>query len=182
MEMVVSVSNGELRCSILGYYPKIESPDMFVTTTPRHYVTLRARYSGAAVSAQWLIRTGNSPSPIQQSLLNMDSWGSTMKVQIIDGTGFRAPENYNFHAMVDMNPYTFLSINHSSAFFVFDLGQYRWINSLQILPYGNQASPKDCVLQYSITTGVGPFQTVSSFTLVRNIIRSSRRKTILYFL
>ena len=166
MEMRVSISSGSLRCAILGYTPKIESPNVYIETTPRHYITFRASYGGAADSARLLIRTGNSPSPDQQSLMNREYWTSRLPMKIIDGTGFSDPTPPKFSLLVDSDPYTYFSTSNTAGFIVFDLQDYRWITSISVLPFGDSSSPKDCVLQYSITSGVGPFQTVSSFTLV----------------
>eukprot|EP01035_Chromulina_nebulosa_P024544 gene24544-31964_t len=168
MEMRVSISSGSLRCAILGYTPKIESPNVYIETTPRHYITFRASYGGAADSARLLIRTGNSPSPDQQSLMNREYWTSRLPMKIIDGTGFLDSVQPKFSLLVDSDPYTYFSTSYTAGFIVFDLQDYRWITSISVLPFGDSSSPKDCVLQYSITSGVGPFQTVSSFTLMEN--------------
>ena len=170
MEMRLSISSGSLRCAVLGYTPKIESPNVFIETTPRHYITMRASYAGSADSARLLIRTGSSPSPDQQSLMNREYWTSRLPMKIIDGTGFFNPVQLNFSFLVDSNPYTYFSTNYTVGFIVLDLQDYRWITSISVLPYGDSSSPKDCLLQYSITSGVGPFQTVSSFTLVIKIV------------
>jgi hypothetical protein len=171
MEMEVKVEEGELRCSIMGYSPKVESPNLFIETTSRHYLTFRTRYTGVASTARWLFRSGNSPSPDQQLVLNMNHWSTRSPIRIIDATSFGSFGSnnhlYNFDALMDGNPYTFYRSNSNAGiFFIFDLQDQRWVSSLRILPFGDSSSPKNCILQSSMTTGVGAFQTVISFTLV----------------
>mmetsp|Transcript_6182 Transcript_6182/g.8636 ORF Transcript_6182/g.8636 Transcript_6182/m.8636 type:complete len:1059 (+) Transcript_6182:817-3993(+) len=172
MDMEVKVREGELRCSIIGYSPKVESPNLFIETTPRHYLTFRTRYTGVASTARWLFRSGNAPSPDQQLILNMNYWTTRSPIRIIDATSFNSSHpQYNFAALVDADPYTYYRSNSNAGiFFIFDLQNHRWVSSLRILPFGDSSSPKNCILQSSMTTGVGAFQTVTSFTLVENLV------------
>lgn len=66
MNMEVKAENGELRCSIIGLSPKLESPRLFLNVSHRHYVIMRAKYLGAAQDARMLLRSGGSPSPNKQ--------------------------------------------------------------------------------------------------------------------
>lgn len=74
--------------------------------------------------------------------------------------------NHSMAKLADNDPQTFyLSTASTSVSIVLDLGSYRWITGLRLTPVGDSRSPKRCVLQRSITSGQGPFETVRSFTL-----------------
>jgi hypothetical protein len=68
--------------------------------------------------------------------------------------------------LVDGQPATyFLSQASAGVSVVLDMGDARWVTALRITPIGDSRTPQRCVLQHSITGGVGPFETVRSFTL-----------------
>ena len=46
MDMEVTIDGGELRCSINGPFPRIESPNLMLQVGPLHYAIIRAKYQG----------------------------------------------------------------------------------------------------------------------------------------
>ena len=46
MDMEVTIGGGELKCSIRGPFPKIESPNLLLLVGSLHFVIIRARYRG----------------------------------------------------------------------------------------------------------------------------------------
>lgn len=46
MDMEVTIGGGELRCSIKGPNPRIESPNLLLQVGSLHYVIIRAKYQG----------------------------------------------------------------------------------------------------------------------------------------
>ena len=46
MDMEVTIGGGELRCSIKGPNPRIESPNLLLQVGNLHYIIIRARYQG----------------------------------------------------------------------------------------------------------------------------------------
>eukprot|EP01038_Epipyxis_sp_PR26KG_P006359 gene6359-8759_t len=165
MNMEVKVENGNLKCSIIGFHPVLESPSLFLTITRRHYIIIRALYSGIATKARILLRSGPSPSPNNQLLLSKSYWESRQPTIVIN----QSPANSTLYAsgnIVDGDGHSYyLSTTSIAAFVVLDLGDNRWITRLRMLPLGDNRSPKRCLLQRSLTSGVGPFETVSKFTI-----------------
>jgi hypothetical protein len=168
MNMEVKAEHGELRCSIIGHQPKLDSPSLFLNITSRHYVIIRAKYEGAAHDANLLLRSGGGPSPNQQLLLTRSYWEQRLPVIPFSSSIATSPL-HDSSKLVDGLPQTYyLSSNPKGVNIVFDLGSYRMITGLRVLPIGDENSPRRCLLQYSITNGIGPFQTVRSFTVAMN--------------
>lgn len=287
MGMEVHVENGELRGSLIGQEPILDSPFIFLQATPRHYTVVRMNYFGSATQGRLLIygeskygfdpivnsvksssvQQQNSICPaLPQKILPTSSKSTTKSVFMIpvsasdsltskttkfptstptsgpttapfgptfeptfeptaepssepsaeptfdptaeptllvtteptseptvntaeptvqptlspisEPTAIPTPhpthvsellESPSFNTvchLTDKNPYTYyLSQASSGIFVVFDLSASRWITSISILPIGDSRSPRRCVLQRSVTGGVGPFLTVSSFSL-----------------
>ena len=84
------VDGGELRLSITGWNPRIDSPSLFLNITSRHYLIMRSRYGGIASNAQWLFRTGVALSPAEQLLIRTSYWTSRGPIKAIADTGYAA--------------------------------------------------------------------------------------------
>jgi hypothetical protein len=165
MEMQVRVENGELRSSISGSNPHMDSPHLFITTTTRHYVVIRMMYMGAATTGNLLLRTGSNPSKDFQIDQMTTNWNQVVPLVPVQGST-ALNSNHSIAMLADENPYTFYhSASSAGVSVIFDLTQFRWISSFSILPHGNTSSPKRCLLQKSGSTGMGPFTTVVSFTV-----------------
>lgn len=158
------VESGELRLSITGWNPKIDSPSLLLNLTTRHYLVMRARYNGIASQAHWLLRTGSTVSPAEQLLVRTSYWTSRVPLVAISDTGISVGNNTK-DKLVDGDPYSFYNASVVPYSVVFDIGSFRWITKLRIIPMGGYNSPKSCVLLYSITSGVGPFRNATVFTL-----------------
>lgn len=183
MHMEVKIENGELRGSVVGFQPFLESPQVYLEITTRHYVVVRMMYSGSATSARLLIYGQTKPgvNPIFDSLHSPFSVRSSTCVPsdiVLANTLhcnatitpiFGSPAQIESHSLsnvVDQNPYTYyLSSANGGVNMVFDVGDFRWITGIKILPLGDSSSPRRCLLQKSLTGGVGPFETVTSFTV-----------------
>lgn len=165
MNMEVKCENGELRCSIIGFSPKLESPRLFLNVSRRHFVIMRAKYIGAAQNARLLLRSGGVPSPNEQLILGTSYWSHAQRMIPISSS----PANstvYDKAGIADDDLQTYyLSQTSVAANIVLDLGSHRWVSALRLVPVGDIRSPKRCLLQKSITSGVGPFETVKAFTV-----------------
>lgn len=158
--IAVSSKNGNLVCSTTGTSPVLDSPSLFLEVSTRTFVVLRMSYLGVAQAANLLLRSSASPNSAQQLAFNTQYWSARQRMTIVSSTAGTTP-----NAMVDGDPTTTYEANSASAVeIIFDLGDFRQINALRLLPSGTTSSPKRCFLQRSITSGVGPFQTVTSFT------------------
>jgi hypothetical protein len=165
MEMQVHVENGELRSHIVGPNPHMDSPNLFVQTSTRHYVVMRMMYMGPSTTGNLLLRTGAGPSKSFQLDQTTTNWNDVAPIKAIQGSGAISAA-HSIEMLADNNPYTYYaSASSAGAYVVFDLQQFRWISSFSILPFGNTTSPKRCLLQKSGSTGMGPFITVASFTV-----------------
>lgn len=180
MNMEVKAEYGELKCIIKGLSPKLESPSLFLSISTRHYAIIRAKYKGSSQNARLLLRSGGTLSPNEQLLVSKSYWEQRQSIVIVSASpsatqphnlSYDKPYNQSFlpSNLVDGQPETYyLSNNSAGVSIVIDLGTYRWINGFRVLPYGDNSSPKRCLLQYSITTGLGPYQTALSFTVQKN--------------
>jgi hypothetical protein len=158
------VENGELRLSIVGWNPKLDSPSLFLNITSRHYLVMRARYSGIAKEAQWLLRSGATISPAEQLLIRTSYWSSRVPMKAISDTG-HSLATHEREALVDGNLYSSFIATMLPFEVIFDLGSYRWITRIKITPMAGIHSPRRCVLLRSITSGIGPFENATSFLL-----------------
>ena len=58
MQMQVSVESGELRASIIGDSPNMDSPLLKIDTTQRHFCVIRIQYLGGSSKASLMLRNG----------------------------------------------------------------------------------------------------------------------------
>lgn len=166
--MESKVEYGELRLSIKGNNPKLDSPSLFLNVTNRHYVVMRMRYNGLANQARLLLRSGPKVSTAEQLLAKTSYWNHPIQMVAIADTGNAATAN-NRSLLVDGNVYTYYSAGSTSNVQItFDLGSFRWITTLSILPTNDANSPKRCILLRSMSSGVGPFEAVYTFTLLNS--------------
>jgi hypothetical protein len=164
-DMSVSAFNGTLICSISGSFPYLDSPSLFLTITPRHFVVIRMKYSGVSSTANLLLRSGVAQNGQAQIDANTQYWTARQQMTITSDSG-SSRTLYKSANVVDDNPTTYWnSTTKSAAYIIFDLGDYRTITSLRINPIGGTNSPRRCFLQRSITGGIGPFTSVISFTV-----------------
>ena len=166
MGMEVVSINDELRCSIIQEYPNIDSPQLFLKLTSRHYIVMRMSYFGASSTAKFLLKSGTGVSGRSHRDHGRSYWSTKTTPSIIGSSISVNDTLYDKSNVVDNDMYTyFLSNSTSGTYIILDLHTSRWIKELRILPIGNENSPKRCLLQRSITTGSGPFETVKSFTI-----------------
>jgi hypothetical protein len=171
IDMETYVDKGELRCSITGWNPVLDSPALYLNITNRHYLVMRARYQGRATTANLLLRSGASPSPNPQLLATTAYWEGRLPIQPISGISTSSINNHNYsiNNLFDNNIYTtFYAANRSLVNIVMDLQSYRYIIEIVIHPISGINSPKRCLLMASMTSGIGPFQTVKTFTINSN--------------
>jgi hypothetical protein len=157
------VESGELRLSITGWKPKLDSPSLFLNLTTRHFLIMRARYNGIATQAQWLLRSGATASSAEQLLVRTSSWSSRTPMKAISDSAHSFPGNSRSN-LVDGDRYSSFVANTLPFEVVFDLSSFRWVNKLKITTNDRHLSPMNCLLLYSTTSGVGPFQNATSFT------------------
>jgi hypothetical protein len=162
MEMDVRVEGGELRASIRGINPKFDSPPLFLDITSRHYVVMRMMYFGGATHGQLIVK--GAPiviDPLQRDF-SKAIWDARVDMVVYSVSGGAESMQY----AVDDSPYTtWKSGSRYGSFAVFDVADTRWITSITISSSGDSDSPSRCLFQRSVTSGLGPFVTVSSFTL-----------------
>eukprot|EP00605_Chrysophyceae_sp_TOSAG23-4_P000358 GSChrysophyteH1.ASY1.ANO1.405.1 assembled CDS len=158
MQMEITSINDELRCSVVGAAPNIDSPLLFIDVTRRHYIVMRMMYFGNNRKAKFLLRSGTSTS----------YWGSRLKTSALYASTVTSPE-FDMGKAVDGDKYTYYEASQSAGVFLtIDLGDNRWIKELRLLPVGDENSPKRCLLQRSMTAGMGPFETVVSFNVEKS--------------
>ena len=76
MQMDVHVEGGELRGSIRGFSPHLDSPLMYLQTTRRHYVVIRMMYFGGADKAQLLLKYAPAVSDRELKDYSKSSWNN----------------------------------------------------------------------------------------------------------
>ena len=168
MNMEVKCENGELRCSIIGFAPKLESPRLFLNASRRHFVIIRAKYLGSAQDARLLLRSGGAPSPRQNMDFGTSHWSERSPMVAISSSEANSSQ-YDRSMIADNKLDTYYLSQASTAInLIFDLGTFRWITAFRINPIGDDRSPKRCLLQQSMSSGVGPFETVKAFTMQGN--------------
>lgn len=169
IKMEAAVAGGELRCSITGLNPVLDSPSLFLNVTNRHYIVMRAKYTGQSTQARLLLRSGVAPSPEPQNSPITGYWEGRLPTEAIVGTTAPSTSAHPASALFDGSSYTYYeSSSKSMTQIVMDLKSFRWIVGLKIFPIGGSESPKRCILMASTTTGVGPFKTVHTFTVQAN--------------
>jgi hypothetical protein len=168
------VTNGELHATIQGSLlsettspPHIESPSMLLSFSSRHYVMLRMMYYGSSSNGRLLLKSG--PSLSDSAVSKQSVWYEGFRTIGVDASS--AMKDNPLSLSLDQIPQTYFLSNASSGVYViYDLESPRWVNSIKILPLGNENSPRRCLLQRSLSSGVGPFETIHRFTLSKSEI------------
>lgn len=175
------VANGELICTILGQQPRLDSPSMYLNVDRRHYLVFRARYEGAAQKARVIMRGTPKASKNFQLLPSSGEWVSSLPLKVLFDSGKVNPNElidseflnedssrYGFGSsnIIDGLPYSYyLAPSPRTVSVTIDTGVVRHISSIKITPVGGPSSPQRVVLMRSISLGLGPFETVHSFTM-----------------
>lgn len=144
LNVVLTVRNGLFSGLIVGLKPNFASPLMQIFATPRHYLVMRMNYVGPNTDAQILIRTGALSSAAETYISAPQSqWEADQTpvgVSSSDATDFL--HTVPFSCDGDLHTY-YLSNNISSGVeLVYDLGAFRWITQVRIIPVGGKSSPK----------------------------------------
>eukprot|EP00606_Chrysophyceae_sp_TOSAG23-5_P001108 GSChrysophyteH2.ASY1.ANO1.525.1 assembled CDS len=162
MQMEITSINDELRCSVVGTSPNIDSPLLFIDVTRRHYIVMRMMYFGNNRKAKFLLRSGTSVSGRAHLDHKTSYWSSRQQTVALYSTTPSSAANA-MDNLVDGDKYTYVCA--AGVFVTIDLGDSRWIKEVRLLPVGDDNSPKKCLLQRSMTTGacMGPFETVVQF-------------------
>lgn len=156
---------GELRGRILGPSAVLDSPLLNLELTPFSYIVMRVQYYGIPVRALLQLMMGPADTAQPQYLI---PWTARQALQVIDDSGHVG--NAISSNAVDGDLYSFWETNLTTgAYIILDLGGDRSINEIRVLTFSD-TSPKRCLLQISSTSGVGPFRTVASFTLLNDTI------------
>ena len=166
MNIVITIRNGQFSGLIVGDRPNFASPLMQIMSTPRHYMVMRMNYVGPNRDAEVLIRTG----PLTQSSETFTSYPESQWQADQQPVCIYVSSNSTAAGAkaVDDNLYTYyLSDDQPSGVeLMFDLGDFRWITAVRIVPLGGEQSPKTVLLQMSLSIqGNGPFVTVATTVL-----------------
>ena len=180
MQMEITSIMDELRCSIIGNAPNIDSPLLFLDVTRRHYIVMRMMYYGNNRKAKFLLRSGSSVSGRAHLDHKTSYWGLRLPMQALYSTTATGPT----HAMAmvsDNDESTYYEANQPGGVFItLDLGDNRWIKELYLTPIGDDNSPRKCLLQKSRTAGMGPFETVVEFTVEKKAGKFITENTHIY--
>ena len=169
-ELIARVEAGELRASLLDRHPVLDSPFVALNITPVHFVVLRMKYTGTPALGRLLFLTpdisSNSSSSslfVSESFLDIP-WVARQPPSVVSSAA--SLSNHPASNVVDGDLTTYFESSITSgAFIIFDLKDYRSVDQINLLSPANTTSPRRCLLQRSLTSGVGPFTTVTSFTL-----------------
>ena len=143
----------------------LDSPLLRLEMTPFSYVVIRMQYYGAPVKAVLQLMVG--PPDTGQPPYSVP-WTARQALRVVDDSGSLA--NTSAADAIDGNPYTSWQANSTlGAWLILDLGGDRSVTEIKILTYSN-TSPRRCLLQMSVTSGVGPFRTAASFTVQNDSI------------
>ena len=168
LDVVLTVRNGLFSGLIVGLKPNFASPLMQIIATPRHYLVMRMNYVGPNTDAEILVRSGALSSAAETFISAPQSqWEADQTV--VGLTASNATDilhTVSYSCDGDLHTY-YLSNNISSGVeLVYDLGDFRWITQVRIIPVGGINSPKTVLVQMSLSAiGVGPFVTVASAVL-----------------
>lgn len=174
MQMEVRAENGELRASIVGSTAALDSPALFLQCGWRHYLVVRMMYSGMNSFGTLLLKAGMQPTNREHVDWSNSVWTVEQNIAVIDSSPTVSPTpsaSYDKSMAVDGNQYTyFLAQAPGGVYITFDLGADKWISTVTILGTGDRNSPKRCLVQKSGTiSGLGPWETVSTFTLEQDV-------------
>lgn len=165
MQMELTVVNGEMRASIQGQTPNVDSPQLFITVTDRHYTIIRMMYFGSSPGARLLMRSGPGPSGRAHNDHSLSYWTGRQPVRALTASPAANATLHSPQMSADGNQYSYyLSAAPAGVFIVYDLGSSQWIREVKILPSGDDNTPRRCLLQMSTTEDEGPFQTVAEFS------------------
>lgn len=159
----VKIESGELRGNIIGLYPVLDSPQMNYHISSTHYLIMRIKYSGAVgTTGKLLLQTG-----VSTVNFNTMPWEVRQIPSILSDSGSTSTIHTSLN-LFDSNLQTYWETSTIyNAFLIFDFHDIRSINEIRILSSTTSNSPKKCIFQISSTqNGVGPFITISSFSLV----------------
>ena len=172
MQFDARVENGELRGAVTGPLMNFDSPNMFIQQTRSHYVAMRMMYYGAKASGRLIVRSGAEPTNRLTLDHSRNYWYNEINMKIIDSSEEKySSGNCSKELAADGDPYTYyLSQSSSMAYLIIDMGSFRWVSSITILGTGDSDSPKNCVLLKSLSSGVGPFETVTSFAMADSLV------------
>ena len=135
---------------------------------------MRASYYGSSKTAKWLLRSGSKVSGRAHRDFGTSYWSSDFNPEVYSASTSLNESAYGKERIVDGDMYSYyLSASSSGVNVVLDLGTSRWIKELRMLPLGDSNSPKRCLLQRSMTSGIGPFETVTSFTVAKIVDNST---------
>lgn len=172
----ISVSNGNLygyirgdTMSQYGSSPSLDSPSLYLSISDRQHLAMRMMYSGSATKGRLLVKSGSNYTTINNTLNDDSTWQENVSpVGINDSGSYNA--SYLLKNAFDSDIDTFYLSNRAhGVYIIIDIKKYRWVNTINITPIGDDNSPKKCLIQRSMTSGVGPFETVREFTMTRSI-------------
>jgi hypothetical protein len=147
MQMEVTSIMDELRCSIVGASPNIDSPLLFLDVTRRHYIVMRMMYYGNNRKAKFLLRSGSSVSGRSHLDHKTSYWGLRMQTQALFATA-ATDDAHSMGMAVDNDKYTYYEANQPGGVYVtIDLGDNRWIPpkvSAAALTHGGYGALRDC--------------------------------------
>ena len=167
--MQTRLENGELRGVIIGRTPVIDSPIMYLQTNRRHYAVIRMMYYGEATEGQLLYKGGPAPTSSEHLDFKRSYWQGRQPLKVFQTSSGEALQDN----LVDDSYMTHWNAAKGfTEWVVLDVGDVRWINSITVQSGGNftldgggvcrECSPKNCLLQASLTNGAGPYTTGSS--------------------
>ena len=163
-DLTISATTNGLVCAILGSSPVLDSPSLFLDITTQQYAVINMSYLGLATTFDLLLRTGVTPSPAQQLAFNTQYWTARQSMTVVSDSGSLFSNESSSKAIDGLTSTFFMASTSTNAYIILDLGDYRQITQLRLMPFGDSTNPRHCFLQQSATSGVGPFSTVISFT------------------
>lgn len=171
MQMDLRVENHELRASITGWEPSIDSPPLVLDVTRRHYVAIRMMYYGGADTAQLMLKSG--PNRMDRDRIDWGEsyWWTTRlpKADIIRAShevnGY--PKENAVDEGVSGTSWMANIDALNTPYIDLDFKTRLWVTSVRLTVPNGDSSPKRCYLQRSRVHSTGPFETVGDF-LVSN--------------
>jgi len=168
MQMEVRVENHELRASVVGWEPAIDSPPLALDVTRRHYVVLRMMYFGGADTAQLMLKSGGAYRVDRDRV----DWGSSYWVRRLQSpralSASGEEPGYPVANAVDGKEGTSWVARFdplATPYIDMDMDERRWVTSVHLFVELNSNTPKRCYLQRSRVHSTGPFETVGDFVV-----------------
>ena len=109
MQMEITSINDELRCSVVGTSPNIDSPLLFIDVTRRHYIVMRMMYFGNNRKAKFLLRSGTSVSGRAHLDHKTSYWSSRQQMVALYSTTPSSAANA-MNNLVDGDKYTYVCV------------------------------------------------------------------------